>query len=58
MNKNAQALAIEPLNETDHQASINAKKMHLKRQTEAAIRIQLAEFAKEIEQLKKLHKQH
>jgi len=58
MNKNAQALALEPLNETDHQASINAKKMQLKLQAEKAIRTQLSEFAKEMEQLKKLHKQH
>jgi len=46
------------LGQGDWGPKVNAKKLQLKRQAEESIRNQLAEFAKEIEQLKKLHKQH
>lgn len=58
MNKNAQAVAVEPMNETDQASLASAELLQRKKQKEAAIRTQLAEFAKEIEQLKQLHKTH
>lgn len=56
MNKHARVVAIEPLNETDQQSRTHAERLQLKKQKEEAIKIQLAEFALEIEQLKQLHK--
>ncbi len=56
MNKRAQAMAVEPLSDVNQHAGDAAKKLQLKMQTEESIRAQLADFAREIEQLKQLHK--
>lgn len=58
MNKNAQAVAVDPLDESDQLSLARADLLQRKKQKEDAIRTQLAEFAREIEQLKKLHKTH
>ena len=58
MNKNAQAVAVEPLHDPAQSSLTRAQKLQLKQQKEDAIRTQLAEFAREMEQLKKLHKSH
>lgn len=56
MTKRAQAIAVELLNDVDQQAHDTAMKLQLRMQLEESIRAQLADFAREIEQLKKLHK--
>ncbi len=56
MNKRAQAMAVELLNDVNQHAGDTAKKLQLKMQMEESIRAQLADFAREIEQLKHLHK--
>lgn len=56
MNKRAQAVAVELLNDVNQQACDAAEKLQLKKQIEESIRTQLADFAREIEQLKQLHK--
>lgn len=56
MNKQARAVAIEPMNDTNQQCRSDADMLQLKQQKEASIRTQLNDFAREIEQLKQLHK--
>lgn len=55
MIKHAHAVAIE---QSEQQSLTAAERLQMKKQKEDAIRMQLAEFAKEIEQLKRLHKSH
>lgn len=57
MNKNAQAVQREAHYGSHHEHEVSASSLQLKQQKEEAIRVQLAEFAKEFEQLKQLHKQ-
>ena len=56
MNKRAQAMAVELFNDVNQHACDAAKKLELKMQIEETIRAQLADFAREFEQLKLLHK--
>lgn len=55
MNKQARAAVEESLHENDPKARGKDQRLQL---SESEIRMQLAEFAKEIDLLKQLHKKH
>lgn len=56
MTKHAQAALKEPAHNLEHDQSVAARREELRKLKEAEIRAQLAEFAKEFEQLQRLHK--
>jgi hypothetical protein len=56
MTKLAQAAVRNTQNALQDEQSLDARTLQLKQQKEEVIRTQLAEFAREFEQLKRLHK--
>ncbi len=58
MNKLAQAVVDEPMNESIQQAKPDSDQLYLKKQKEDEIRMKLDKFAKELSRVKKRRHQH
>ncbi len=58
MNKLAQAVVDEPMNESVKKAKPDSDQLYLQKQKEDQIRMKLDQFAKELSQVKKQRDQH
>ena len=58
MNKLAQAVVDEPMNESVQKAKPDSDQLYLQKQKEDQIRMKLDQFAKELSQVKKQRDHH
>jgi hypothetical protein len=58
MNKLANVAVEEPFNETAQESLVDGDELYVKRQKENEIRMKLAQFAKELSQIKKKRSDH